>query len=437
MEQKPLPGSCNIRMMRMTHIYMYVIAAVAAACMVLATSADAAQTQLSDRVLDRVKAATAYLVTSFPGQDETVTGSGFFLADDGVLLTNAHVVRDLLAYNAKGPANRARLEVIIFSGPDEARIMTGTVVGLARDPALLEQGAVSPHDLALVQVEPGQGYSYLRIGESDTLAETEPVYAVGYPLSIPEICIREGAVSALRHDTAGNLAYIEHTAGLDAGNSGGPLINANGDVVGINTWINGLYANTAISAKVIKEYLDTAGVLYESAAGGAPALAMTVSPAPTADAAPAAEVPAHQAVLTWALAPPGTDQAAYAVQHAEALDALYTRIEKSSYQYGLYPGFALAVLCSETVYGDRECWLRRTYWDAYYEGEEPDPEHCPPALEDIDTALHGLSRAMEEFDSIDHVLAFYWCGPDGEVNIDTLYRFKESVNKLWEALAPE
>lgn len=140
----------------------------------------AAQSQLDTAVLNRIKAATAYVVTTIPGQRETVTGSGFLIMDGGLLLTNAHVVEDFLAYNAAHRSQPAKLEVIVFNSPDEARIITANVVALSRNPTLLADGTVSHlNDLALLQADCESPMAFLELGPADGLVETQQIYAAG------------------------------------------------------------------------------------------------------------------------------------------------------------------------------------------------------------------------------------------------------------------
>jgi S1-C subfamily serine protease len=403
---------------------------------ILTTAPAQAQSQLESDILSEVKAATAYLVTTIPGQRETITGSGFFINPQGTLLTNGHVVEEFTEHNRQHPGNQAKLEIIIFSGAEDARIITGRILHQVNEAALDSGGAVNYfRDLAVIQAEITSPVASLEFGDPGTLVETQRIFAAGYPLGLPEISIREGSISALRHGRDGTLAYIEHSAGLDTGNSGGPLVTAGGAVIGINTWTGGVHANTAISADVIRGFLAECGQSWNDAAArpGTPAGA---TPLTNSTPAPASPAMGHREVLAWALAPSGTSPESYISAHPTELDALYTRIEKSAYEYGLYPEFALAVLSSEEVYGDGLSWLRRAYWDVYYSDLGREPDGYPAALEDIDTAMRGLSMAMEELDTLDHVLAFYWCGADGEVNIDSLFPFKEATLKIWRTLGP-
>lgn len=114
-------------------------------------------------------------------------------------------------------------------------------------------------------------YPRLDRGLPEDLSETQSVYALGFPLglstatheNLPEISVRSGAVSALRHNNDGDVCVIEHSASLEHGNSGGPLMNAEGEVVGVNTWTYGDNTNRAISAEMLLRFLEEVAGLEE------------------------------------------------------------------------------------------------------------------------------------------------------------------------------
>jgi S1-C subfamily serine protease len=144
------------------------------------------------------------------------TGSGCVLDDDGLILTSAHVV---------AAATDIR---VTFSG---AHTVAAKVVG--KDPDT---------DLALLRVDPeGLGLTPLELGESSAVEVGDPVVAIGNPAGL-ERTLTIAVVSALRRSlTAPSGFTIEHViqtdAALDPGNSGGPLLDAAGRVIGINSQI--------------------------------------------------------------------------------------------------------------------------------------------------------------------------------------------------------
>lgn len=138
-------------------------------------------------------------------------GSGFFITREGHILTNAHVV---------GHARRAR---VTTSGKKKAILAEVLRVDTARDVALLRLEAVPP-DLAIapLPVRP------------DKPAVSEEVYAIGAPAARHlQDTVTKGIVSAHRYDRRRKLWFIQSDVHVYGGNSGGPLIDARGNLVGV------------------------------------------------------------------------------------------------------------------------------------------------------------------------------------------------------------
>jgi len=145
-------------------------------------------------------------------------GSGFIISDEGYILTNNHVVEG---------ATKLRVEM------KNGEKYEATIVGA--DPSI---------DLALIKIDP-QGVSLptLPLGDSARLRVGEWVLAIGNPLGL-DYTVTAGVVSAKGRDfqtdrriLGGVASYIQTDAAINKGNSGGPLLNAGGQVVGINTAI--------------------------------------------------------------------------------------------------------------------------------------------------------------------------------------------------------
>lgn len=148
-----------------------------------------------------------------PGQFSS-SGSAFFINEQGDLLTNAHVV------------DQAKLLWIQVPSLGK-RIIHVEVVGLSpeRDVALLR---VVPEDIKIIRNELGR-IPYLPLGDSDLVYRSDEVLALGYPLGQQSLKSTTGVISGREQQ------FIQMSAPINPGNSGGPLLNINGEVIGINT----------------------------------------------------------------------------------------------------------------------------------------------------------------------------------------------------------
>jgi serine protease Do len=143
-------------------------------------------------------------------------GTGFIISDDGYILTNNHVVEDA-----------DRVKVSFSDGSEESARVVGT------DPSI---------DLALLKVEK-RGLKALPLGDSEQLRVGEWVIAIGNPLEF-EQTVTVGVLSAKNRrvplpstDQQGLVTFLQTDAAINFGNSGGPLLDIDGNVVGINTAI--------------------------------------------------------------------------------------------------------------------------------------------------------------------------------------------------------
>jgi serine protease Do len=145
-------------------------------------------------------------------QEEEVqrgVGSGFIVSDDGFVMTNAHVVE----------------------GADE---VTVTLTDRREFKAKV-LGADKRSDVALLKVE-ARNLPSLRIGDSNRIRVGEWVIAIGSPFNL-ENTVTAGIISAKARDTGEYLPLIQSDVAVNPGNSGGPLINMRGEVIGINSQI--------------------------------------------------------------------------------------------------------------------------------------------------------------------------------------------------------
>ncbi|MFL6247538.1 MAG: Do family serine endopeptidase [Thermoanaerobaculia bacterium] len=151
-------------------------------------------------------------------------GSGFIISPDGFILTNNHVIE-------------GATKVEVHYGADEngngGRTVPATIVG--RDPAT---------DIALLKIETNQELPYIRLGDSERIRKGDWAIAIGNPFAF-ENTLTVGVVSAkgrslgLSLETSSFENFIQTDAAINFGNSGGPLLNIAGEVVGINTAIRG------------------------------------------------------------------------------------------------------------------------------------------------------------------------------------------------------
>ncbi|MBN4925785.1 trypsin-like peptidase domain-containing protein [Hoyosella rhizosphaerae] len=150
----------------------------------------------------------------------TGSGSGVILTDDGVILTNNHVIA----------GSDGSVDVSFNDGSvAQGRVIAGDAM----------------FDIAVVQVEGRSNLTPIEIGSSDNLKVGQPVVAIGSPLGL-SATVTTGIVSALNRPVfaAGDneeetsvIDAIQTDAAINPGNSGGALVNLNGELVGINTAI--------------------------------------------------------------------------------------------------------------------------------------------------------------------------------------------------------
>jgi S1-C subfamily serine protease len=144
-------------------------------------------------------------------------GSGFVLSQDGKILTNAHVV------------TQADTVMVSFS---DGRVLAGEVLG--KDPVT---------DVAVIQVE-ASDLPTVKVGDSDAVEQGEWAIAIGNPLGLQET-VTVGVISATHRFGSQigipdkRIGFLQTDAAINPGNSGGPLLNENGEVIGINSAIIG------------------------------------------------------------------------------------------------------------------------------------------------------------------------------------------------------
>ena len=167
--------------------------------------------------------AVVTVVGTVPGQmtffgqtgDQTVSGSGFFISDSGYILTNNHVVD-----------GTKEVKLVLSDGTEQAAEIVGTD---------------KYSDIAVLKTD-GNVPAVANLGNSDKLDPGESVIAIGSPLGNFKNTVTVGVVSATGRSIDTGSGYtiedlIQTDAAINHGNSGGPLVNLAGEVIGINTLV--------------------------------------------------------------------------------------------------------------------------------------------------------------------------------------------------------
>lgn len=153
---------------------------------------------------------------------QRASGSGVIVDSAGLIVTNAHVVRDA-----------ARIRVEIGAGLDGASLVSTRI----RSVVATVLGMDNETDLAVLKVD-AQELPALSFGDSDQLRPGQVVLAFGAPLGLRH-SVSLGVVSAVARqlEPESTVAYVQTDASINPGNSGGPLVDARGRMIGINTFI--------------------------------------------------------------------------------------------------------------------------------------------------------------------------------------------------------
>ena len=280
---------CSIDPAQMPRLGPDRAAAVPPGAVVPPPGAQAFQGSLADLLTQ----AVVLIIAPAAGPDGGVsTGTGFFVAPD-LIVTNRHVIEG---------ANPAE---IVVTSRKLARTTPARIV--AQSP----NSEIGSLDVALLRVEAAPGIQPLSF--SPTVAPLDQVIAAGFPgllleadeafdrlrhgdtAAVPEVILTDGRVNAIQSAASG-LKIIPHSAAVSGGNSGGPLTDACGRVVGVNTFITAnrqqvVHANYAQKADGVVAFLKENGV------------AVTELTAPCVPSAPPVVVP--PAVVPPGVVPPG------------------------------------------------------------------------------------------------------------------------------------
>ncbi len=208
---------------------------------------------------------------------EIGTGSGFVISPHGYVVTNAHVVESgdplRLTRGPKSATITLKVSAINVCFTAEAMAARGQLVPCAEASVA---GADRDRDLAILFVSGSANLPYLPLGDSDVVAAGLPVEALGYPFGreveigkvaaasdlVPEVSATPGSVSALRASDAGERRYLQITNSVNPGNSGGPILNRDGFVVGVvhSKLAKAAAIGFAIPINDVKDLLDAYGL---------------------------------------------------------------------------------------------------------------------------------------------------------------------------------
>ncbi|KAM9859004.1 serine protease HTRA1A isoform 2-T2 [Aulostomus maculatus] len=188
-----------------------------------------------DKIVPAVVHLDLFVRVPFSSEEISVSsGSGFIVSEDGWIVTNAHVL-----------TNKQRIRVELKTG-------------LQYDAAVKDMDLKI--DIALIKIEPNNPLPVLRLGQSSDLRPGEFVVAVGSPFSLQNT-VTTGIISTTQRNGLelglkdSDMDYIQTDAIINYGNSGGPLVNLDGDVIGINTLKVTAGISFAIPADRIRQFL--------------------------------------------------------------------------------------------------------------------------------------------------------------------------------------
>lgn len=172
------------------------------------------------QIIAKIKPAVVYI------ESKDGSGTGMLLEKNGIILTNAHVVEGINTASIK--TSKGNSYTVSVLGRDENK------------------------DLAVLKVENSTDlFSIAELGDSATVSQGDEVFALGYPFGIQgDVSFKEGTISRLLSE--GEASYLETSAEIHPGNSGGPLVDRFGKVIGINTAIFGKGIKGIILGETIK-----------------------------------------------------------------------------------------------------------------------------------------------------------------------------------------
>jgi S1-C subfamily serine protease len=246
---------------------------------------------INREVLAKVEAATVFIESKYrhidvvkPDASELYPawGTGFIIAREGLILTNEHVVASWIQSDTKTgkratPITRPSQRRTFVLHSVTVRTNSGTPQAVEYPAQVLCTRGL-PYDLALLRIRPKEELTSLQLISSEDfnkLKKTSQVWAVGFPLGRqmelylrnvsagwdnpngPEISVRSGTITAIRHGENNLARAVEHSCNVEHGNSGGPLVDDKGHVLGIVYLLVGKSTPFAIPSPVVRLKFDS------------------------------------------------------------------------------------------------------------------------------------------------------------------------------------
>ncbi|MEM8907512.1 MAG: serine protease [Bacteroidota bacterium] len=156
-----------------------------------------------EKIIEQYKAIITQIATPYS------TGTGFYCKEHQLIITNEHVVRDNRQVIIDGLLFERQLSEVLYIDQE--------------------------YDLAFLAAPSLATVAGITLNADQKLTVGQPVVAIGHPFSM-QYAAAQGTISDAQQ-TQGGIDYIDHSATLPPGNSGGPLVNAAGEVIGINTFM--------------------------------------------------------------------------------------------------------------------------------------------------------------------------------------------------------
>ncbi len=194
------------------------------------TSIIAQNSEEQNRINLYKKASKSVVTIKYNTDLGSISGSGFIVSSDGLVLTNSHVLKKASAI----------VSVILSDGTE----LLGDVIGFHKDGV----------DLAAVKIRYRHNLPTLKIAKLQSIKVGQSVYALGTPLGFDNN-FTSGIVSRIDN----RRGWIQHDANINSGNSGGPLLNSKGEVIGVNTLVyygNPNAHNIGISAAIAPDLIQ-------------------------------------------------------------------------------------------------------------------------------------------------------------------------------------